>query len=90
MKGKMEDLQEIRGEVEKLRPADDNFTPELTRLINRTTSHLGEIDDEQEISWCAKSFEITEQIRKGEIEEENEASRKMIWLSLILKRLWTL
>lgn len=89
MKGKMEDLQEIRGEVEKLRPADDNFTPELTRLINRTTSHLGEIDDEQEISWCAKSFEITEQIRKGEIEEENELQEKDLALTYLKEALDT-
>ena len=70
MKGKIEDLQEVRAAVENLQPGEDNFVQKLTDLLNRTTSHLGEIDDQQEISWCAKSFEITERLRNGQIKKD--------------------
>lgn len=70
MKGKIEDLQEVRAAVEKLRPNDDQFVQKLTELLNRTTSHLGEIDDQQEISWCAKSFDLTERMRVGKLSDD--------------------
>lgn len=77
MKGKIEDLQEVRAAAEKLRPSDESFVKELTELLNKTTRHLGEIDDEQEISWCTKSFNITERLRNGEIEKEREREKDL-------------
>lgn len=70
MKGKIADLQEARAEVENLRATDENFAEKVTQLLNKTTKHLGEIDDQQEINWCAKSFDITQRIRNGEIKED--------------------
>ena len=77
MKGKIADLQEARADVEKLRATDNNFVEKVTELLNTTTKHLEEINDQQEISWCSKSFDITQRIRDGEIKEDQVEERDL-------------
>ncbi|UZH54574.1 hypothetical protein JRG66_11395 [Salinimicrobium tongyeongense] len=65
MEEKIKELEQVRTEVEKLNANDENFSNSLMQLLDRTTSQLSEVDDQQEVSWTAKSFDILMQIRNG-------------------------
>ena len=69
MKGKIEELEETRAEVEKLSATDENFIQELLQHLNRTSSRLSKIDDQQEVNWLSKSFDIAMQLKNGEAKE---------------------
>lgn len=77
MKGKIEELKEIRAEVEKLQVNSDDFIKDLMQLLERTSRHLGEIDDQQEISWTAKSFDTAMQIKNGKINENDDEQKDL-------------
>jgi hypothetical protein len=77
MKGKIEELEEIRAELENLTPANENFDKKLLQLLNRTTSQLSPVDDQQEINWAAKSFDIVRQLQDGQTEEDPEKEKDL-------------
>ncbi|MGI0105842.1 hypothetical protein [Salinimicrobium sp. WS361] len=86
MEGKIEELEQVRTEVEKLQASDENFTNKLMQLLDRTTSRLSEVDDQQEINWTAKSFDILMDIRNHKV-QENETDQKDLALTYLKEAL---
>jgi malonyl CoA-acyl carrier protein transacylase len=86
MEGKIEELEQVRTEVEKLQASDENFTNKLMQLLDRTTSQLSEVDDQQEINWTAKSFDILMDIRNQKV-QENETDQKDLALTYLKEAL---
>jgi|GEM_PF-5819961 malonyl CoA-acyl carrier protein transacylase len=86
MEGKIEELEQVRTEVEKLQASDENFTNILMRLLDRTTSRLSEVDDQQEINWTAKSFDILMDIRNQKV-QDNETNQKDLALTYLKEAL---
>lgn len=86
MKGKIEELEDIRAKVEKFKGNDENFIKDLLQLLNRTTSRLNEVDDRQEINWTAKSFDILMKIRNEDI-SENHRNEKDLALTYLKETL---
>ncbi|WP_423818364.1 hypothetical protein V5739_12065 [Salinimicrobium sp. TIG7-5_MAKvit] len=83
---KIKELEQVRTEVEKLQAGDENFTNKLMQLLDRTTSQLSEVDDQQEINWTAKSFDILMDIRNQKV-QENETDQKDLALTYLKEAL---
>lgn len=77
MKGKIQELEDIRTKVEKLKVNKESFVEELMQLLNKTTSQLSKIDDQQEINWTAKSFDIAVNLRNGETNGKPEEQKDL-------------
>ena len=86
MERKIEKLEQVRTEVEKLQANDENLTNKLMQLLDRTTSHLSEVDDQQEINWTAKSFDILMDIKNQKV-QENETDQKDLALTYLKEAL---
>jgi 3-methyladenine DNA glycosylase Tag len=77
MKGKIEELEEVRAEVEKLKINKDGFIEELMQLLNKTTGQLSKVDDQQEINWTSKSFDIATELKKKETNKNSEEQKDL-------------
>ncbi|MCC8359140.1 hypothetical protein [Salinimicrobium sediminilitoris] len=77
MKGKIHELEDIRAKVEKLKVKNDGFVEELMQLLNKTTSQLSKIDDQQEINWTSKSFDIATDLKNGETNKNSEEQKDL-------------
>ncbi|MCX2836528.1 hypothetical protein OQ279_00065 [Salinimicrobium sp. MT39] len=86
MEVKIKELEQVRTEVEKLQAGDENFTNKLMQLLDKTTSQLSEVDDQQEINWTAKSFDILMDIRNQKV-QENETDQKDLALTYLKEAL---
>jgi hypothetical protein len=86
MERKIEKLEQVRTEVEKLQANDENLTNKLMQLLDRTTRHLSEVDDQQEINWTAKSFDILMDIKNQKV-HENETDQKDLALTYLKEAL---
>ena len=86
MEVKIKELEQVRTEVEKLQAGDENFTNKLMQLLDRTTSQLSEVDDQQEINWTAKSFDILMDIRNQKV-QENETEQNDLALTYLKEAL---
>ena len=86
MTGKIQELEDIRAEVEGLQVGNENFVSELLQLFNRTSKRLSEVDDQQEINWTAKSHDIAMRL-KGEKVQKNTDEQKDLALTYLKEAL---